>query len=278
MLRASCGVIVVGAVLAALAGVPGVAQEQPQPAGEGWGRLHGRVIYDGQPPQLPDLRPRIMNHPDKDYLLKGDTRDRTWLVDPKTHGLANVVVWLEPPAGQQFPLPPRKTWLDVVTLDTRHGHYEPRITVLYPAYLNPRTRQWQSTGQVFQVTNTSPHTNNVRFSSIGGENADFNVILPAPKDKPVTKQFPIKPVPGKPQVLQSNLYSWAIAYLFAFDHPYVAVTRPDGTFDMPQVPADLACRVRAWHEAVGYLPELKNFNVSVKRGSSLEFNVNTRAR
>jgi hypothetical protein len=255
------------------------AQPPAPPAADGWGRLHGRVRYDGLPPQLPDLRDLLARHPDKDNLLQGDTRDPTWRVDPATGGVANVVVWLEPPPGRTFPVPPRKTWPDVVTLDTRHGHYEPRVFVLFPAYLDPRTRKWQSTGQVFQVTNTSRHVNNVRFMPNGGDNEAFNVTLPPPEDDKVFRRsFPIKPTPGRAQPLQSAIYRTGLAYLFAFDHPYATVTRPDGSFDLPQVPAGMSFRVRAWHEVVGYLPipVREGFWAQVPRGAAVQIDLKFR--
>jgi hypothetical protein len=255
-------------------------QEAPRKPTDVWGRLHGRVRYDGLPPQLPDLRELLARHPDKDYLLQGDTRDRKWCVDPATHGVGNVVVWLEPAPGRIFPVPSRKTWPDVVTLDTRHGHYEPRVSVLFPAYLDARTRQWRSTGQVFRVTNTSPSVNNVRFSPVGGDNEPFNITIPPPKDgKAFVRNFPIKPVPGRPQLLQSFIYPTGLAYLFAFDHPYATVTRPDGAFDFPQVPVGMEFRVRAWHEAVGYLPGRERTRVhQLEPGASLQVDFQFRDR
>src|SRR5262245_13996656 len=56
---------------------------------KGWGSLTGRVTFDGQPPAVKDLD--IGTHPHKDYCCKPGLKDETWVVDPETKGVANVV-------------------------------------------------------------------------------------------------------------------------------------------------------------------------------------------
>src|SRR5262245_7812599 len=73
--------------------------ERTAVAGNGRGTLKGRVVYDGDPPERPELS-ALLEHRDRDHCKKGDTRDPTWEVDRKTKGVANAVVYLKAPAGQ----------------------------------------------------------------------------------------------------------------------------------------------------------------------------------
>jgi hypothetical protein len=36
--------------------------------------------------------------------------------------------------------------------------------------------------------------------------------------------------------LMDNVYVWLNAYIYAFDHPWFAVTGPDGSFELPPLP------------------------------------------
>ncbi len=53
----------------------------------GWGTIHGQVLFDGEPIQLPPLVKEWPGIPDP-------IPDESLLIDPKTGGLANVVVYL----------------------------------------------------------------------------------------------------------------------------------------------------------------------------------------
>src|SRR5262249_50061925 len=67
--------------------------------------LKGKVTYDGDPPKRADLKPAIEMQQDKNHCLQGETLDPTWIVD-ENKGVANVVVWLRPPDGKFFVIPP----------------------------------------------------------------------------------------------------------------------------------------------------------------------------
>lgn len=48
-------------------------------------------------------------------------------------------------------------------------------------------------------------------------------------------------------VIRDRDHSWPTAYLAVFDHPYFAVTAPNGTFTIDRVPAG-RYRLKVWHE------------------------------
>src|SRR5688572_15812208 len=56
-----------------------------------------------------------------------------------------------------------------------------------------------------------------------------------------------------PVSLQCDFHPWMGAKLFVFDHPYYAITKEDGTYEMPFVPTGANLSIMAWHEGVGWL-------------------------
>jgi carboxypeptidase family protein len=45
-------------------------------------------------------------------------------------------------------------------------------------------------------------------------------------------------------------HSWMLAWIYAFDHPYFAVTDEKGSFRIDQIPPG-TYKVTAWHELLG---------------------------
>src|SRR3954467_8756455 len=98
--------VAIGMTLAATVGVMAIcpapqasAQAKSGKALEakGSGTLKGKVTLDGTAPA--DAKIKIDPNPkDASHCMKGDTDDRTWVAGPG-NGLANVVVFLKPPAG-----------------------------------------------------------------------------------------------------------------------------------------------------------------------------------
>src|SRR5262245_60259412 len=63
----------------------------PAALGQGWGTIKGRVVYAGDPPQLPPLP---VNKDVMHCLSNGPIPDETWVVHPKNKGVRWVAVWL----------------------------------------------------------------------------------------------------------------------------------------------------------------------------------------
>src|ERR1700691_4819736 len=78
---------------------------------DGWGSLSGKVTLDGKIPDIVDLVPKMKTHADSACCLAPAAKpaekiETTWVVDPKTKAVANVIVWIKPPKDAYFPLPP----------------------------------------------------------------------------------------------------------------------------------------------------------------------------
>ena len=83
----------------------------------------------------------------------------------------------------------------------------------------------------------------------------FSLTFPDP-DQPLERSLNRS---GTVELMSGNGYFWMRAYLFVADHPYYALTKADGSFEIPLVPAGANISIVAWHEGVGYvLSEGKN--------------------
>jgi hypothetical protein len=215
----------------------------------GFGTLTGVVTLNGD---LPTPKPLAVVGQDHDHCPKSMT-DPTWIVDAKSRGVANVVVWLEPPAGSCFPMPAkdRTTWPTEVIVRQPHCAFEPHVVVLFPRVYNPETGKTVPTGQVLKVVNDASIVHSIRLEGDPSRNPRQDDVLLAlkPGGKPSTTEFKqIQPDPA-PLTLRCGLHPWMSGFARAFDHPYAAVTGPDGRFEIAHVPAGVELRVRGWHES-----------------------------
>lgn len=230
----------------------GGAQEQLPD--KGYGSLAGKVTLDGPVPAIVDLTERMKNHPDKACCLNANAKalekiDPTWLVDPKTKGIANVVIWAKAPDGMYFPIPAKlKNRKDEVVIDQPHCAFLPRISAIQPVYFDGAKNV--KTEQKLIIRNSAVVSHNVRAIGHPLKNEGFNINVP-PKTE-IIKTF-------KPQLLPINLqcdvHTWMSAKLFVFDHPYYAITKSDGTFEIPMLPAGAQITIMAWHEGTGWALE-----------------------
>jgi hypothetical protein len=217
--------------------------------------VRGRVTLRGPRPNLQNLEAQLARqiaaHPNgEDCVLaggKGELPRTPWQIDEKG-GVANVFVWLQPPEGTSFKIDPaQKTWPDVVVLDAPACAFKPRAHVLFPSYRNPVNPQLQvETHQRVVIRNSSNFDHRVKWSD-GGPNAGEGRLQPR-------GSFALTVKPSREPIRFScAIHPWMTAYARAFDHPYAAVTGPDGTYEIKGVPRGVLVHLVAWHEAAGFL-------------------------
>src|SRR5262249_27002643 len=146
-----------------------------------------KVVYEGDPPVLPDFKDQINRQKDKDHCLKGDVSNPTWKVHKADKAVANVVIWLRRPDGRPFDVPAReRTRQDIVTLDQPYCAFEPHVFVLFPFYRDPDTGQRRATGQKFRVVNSAPIVHNVRMEGSAITNPARIIILRSKEERVVS--------------------------------------------------------------------------------------------
>ena len=161
------------------------------------------------------------------------------LVHPETRGIANVVVFLRPDSDdRKAEFPPDQVHPSLKhpapadhTVRATAGQFTPRVLAV-------------RTGDRVVFSNQLPVPTNVRYDSSGSH--AFNVLIGRGMEQ-VTKPLTVTRSPDR---YVSGIYPWMAGYVWAFDHPYFAVTDATGRFELPHVPVG-RWRVVLWHEVAG---------------------------
>lgn len=142
-------------------------------------------------------------------------------------GVGNVFVYLKTGLeGKTF-----APSADPVTIDQKGCWFGPRVLGI-------------QVGQPLRVTNSDPVTHNIHPQP--QKNRDWNQSQ-SPEDLPLSRKF------AAPEVMvpvKCNVHKWMRAWIGVLDHPYFAVTGPDGSFSIRNVPPG-SYTVAVWQETLG---------------------------
>ena len=142
------------------------------------------------------------------------------------NGLGGVVVWLDDiRRGRPLPLERR------LELESDKCRLMPRVQA----------------GVVGSAVNVIAHDDfrqHLRFLA-GGEHEPRATVLLGEYEQVIPTERPFAE-PGLVLVRDAD-HAWPTAYLAVFDHPYFAVTAPNGTFRIDGVPPG-RYRLKVWHE------------------------------
>ena len=142
------------------------------------------------------------------------------------NGLGGVVVWLDDiRRGRPLPLERR------LELESDKCRLTPRV-------------QGAVLGSAVNVIGHDDFRQHLRFLA-GGEREPRATVLLGQYEQVVPTERPFAS-PGLVVVRDAD-HAWPAAYLAVFDHPYFAVTAPNGTFRIEGVPAG-RYRLKIWHE------------------------------
>lgn len=235
--------------------------------------LEGRVVWKGPLPQVANFENRIRQHVDKAHFLKMPNEqmlDPTLVIDAKTRGVANAVVYFKRPKDGTLPINPEdRVRKNEVVIDIPFCSFEPYMTAFYPVWDDGK--ESGETGQDLIFRNSSPVFHAVRVWGHPKYNFGFHKNLPPNTKLCVMKDLPkenkLNPQP-LPLSLNGSTCSWMRGYVWVFDHPYFAISQADGSFTIPRVPAGLEVQVMAWHEAEGWLFTKDGKTMTMKKGKN----------
>ena len=115
-------------------------------------------------------------------------------------------------------------------------------------------------------------TGNTKIQADGG-NPGFNITLPAGTSKVVDPFLP-QPIPV---MINCDIHPWMKAWAGVYEHPYVTLTKEDGTFTIPRVPAGATVIVQGYHGGVGFVPGPKGEEIELKaKENTIEFKIKAR--
>jgi hypothetical protein len=210
-----------------------------------WGTLKGTFVYDGAPPVPPALVVPA--------ALLGDNPnpvDESLLVDA-TGGIANVVVCLR---TKNVNVHPRAlaNFQPQVPLELTGARLEPHVMALL-------------TRQTLVIRNRDSFAMSLNLMEIGGPGTS-PLLVPGGQ---TTYQY--QRAQRIPQPVTGSIHNWYKAYVLPRDNPYFAVSRADGSFEIPGLPLR-ALEFEAWHEKPGFV-ETKDwskgrFKFDIKAGDN----------
>ena len=211
-----------------------------------WGTLTGQFLYSGKA----IVREKVSLNKDQEFCGKNHPLTEDVIVDPKTKGIQNVIIWLEHKEGpDSLPIHPSLKKKATVSkeLDNKNCRFAPRVTVL-------------NTGQTLKIGNQDAIAHQATLYCF--RNEPISVSLVREQKKPVSYSFPKEePLPVK---ITCPIHPWMKAWLVIKSHPYVAVTDAKGTFELKHLPVG-NWTFRAWHESVGYLT---NVSITVENNTT----------
>lgn len=227
----SCAVAVAVTSLAACSGnveqpaapaATPAATAKPTDTADGPGVITGNAMFKGTAPKPRPLRT------DSDPACKPEpgATSETVLVGGN-NGLQNVLVYVKDGLGSRtYPVP-----TEPVLLDQKGCRYTPHVFGI-------------QVGQTLRVANSDSVLHNVNSSP--KENKGFNFGQPAGVPA-ATRVFDRAEV-GVP--FRCDVHNWMNAYAGVVAHPFFAVTKPDGSFEIKGLPPG-TYTVEAWHEELG---------------------------
>ncbi|HEX3598781.1 MAG TPA: hypothetical protein VHU84_01490 [Lacipirellulaceae bacterium] len=212
-----------------------------------WGSLKGRILIDGTPPKVEPLKGN-----DKDaYCMKQMPANKS-IVIGKDNALVNAVVYLRLATGKKVEVNPeyRADLSKPLVLDNKGCEFHPHVTLAQE-------------GQTLDIKNSDPvgHNTNVQVLA-------FNQIIPSNNDTKV-KIGTLSPLPTE---VSCNIHPFMKGWILVQNHPYMAVTGDDGTFEIKDIPAGKH-EFQFWQESAGYLKNVKVKGGTTERHGRIELTI-----
>jgi plastocyanin len=205
---------------------------RPQPT-FGSAVVRGKVTFTGTPPEVSPIRNQPCCEGAPETLP-----DETVVVNAKGE-LANVLVYLaNVPASDGSQQPP-------VVLDQKFCRYVPHVLGV-------------QVGQKLRITTSDNAPHNVHYNPMQSPAGNF--VLTTPGAEKIVSF-------AQPEFIRTkcDVHPWMTAWVGVMTSPFFAVTKEDGTFEIPKVPAG-QYTLTAWHERFGPLEQ----QISVTENGAVE--------
>jgi hypothetical protein len=206
------------------------------------GSVTGTIRYSGKKPA-----PKVIDMSSDPACVEahhGKAFDESLMIGPKG-AVGNAFVYIKSGLeGKNFEPPTTP-----VVIDQQGCWFHPRVIGI-------------QTNQPLQVINSDPVTHNIH--PMAEVNREWNHSQ-GPEDPPITRKF------LKPEVMipvKCNIHSWMHDYIGVLDHPYFAVTAPDGSFEIKNLPPG-TYTIGVWQEKLG--TQEQTITVSPQQSATAEF-------
>jgi hypothetical protein len=194
-----------------------------------WGTIEGRFVFDGEPPTPKVIKPLRDAHK-FDQII-----EESLLVDPKSRGIANVLVFLLLKKDSNLAVHPsyEETANSKILLTTKDGRFEPHISLMRTSQILLRNN-----GDSVVHSSSIQTFRNPPSGILVPPSAEFEVHYPNEENIPIP--------------VRCNIHPWMNAFILLRDSPYMAKTNSKGEFGLKNLPVGQH-EFRLWHEKAGYL-------------------------
>ncbi len=194
-------------------------------AAEGAGSITGTIVFEGKAPKMPAIQ--MAANPECETVHTEPVLHQMLVLDADQH-LANVLVYVVSglPEGVEYPVPE-----EPVIMSQKGCMYTPRVFGI-------------RAGQELKFMNPDKFLHNVH--ALPKVNNEFNRSMNSQRTEISTSFKEPEPVFD----IKCDVHSWMQSYCAVFDHPFFAVTAPDGTFTIEGLPAG-EYEIEAWQERLG---------------------------
>ena len=214
-----------------------------------WGSIKGQIVAEGAVASLKLLVTKgDAGAKDSSVCAAQDVPDESLVVDAKSGGIANVVIYLQKKPAKVHPDLEKSKDAEVV-FDQKGCQFLPHVLLVR----NDQQVRVLSGDAVAHNTHTYPLKN---------QQANFIV---SPNDRTGVAVPTVSIVERLPSKVGCDIHPWMQAYWVILDHPYAAVTKTDGTFEIKDLPVGDHVFI-VWQEKVGYLDKM--YKVTVKAGAN----------
>lgn len=229
-------------------GAPGAeAAAAPVEAPKGFGTFKGKITVNGAAPTLPMLVTVGQSGIKDPVCNQNGVPNESVIVGPDG-GLANVYIYLKKAPNIEIPPPPTEP----ITVDQQGCKFVPHSAIV-------------RVGQPIKMINSDPAAHNV---AIAGTVLTFNTTLSKGDEAVITA----KSAERNPISMTCSFHGWMNGNLFPVDHPWAVVTGPDGSFEIPSVPAGNMEFV-IWHEKVGLVERSVKVDIPIDGVAEKSFQV-----
>jgi hypothetical protein len=193
-----------------------------EPVGTGWATLKGRFTFEGEPPAMP---PYDVNKDHDTCAPGGNAPPQEWLVvDAASKGIANIAIYARDVARVHESAQPGQEAID---FDQKQCVFLSHVAGI-------------PVGQPVAIKNSDPVGHNTKIDGTG-----FNQTIPVGGTVPWTAQRET----AMPIGVHCSIHPWMISYMVVRENKYYAVTAPDGSFEIPNLPAGEEVEIQIWHES-----------------------------
>src|SRR5262245_2327126 len=245
----------------------------------GKGTITGTIkLKEGVEPDVKELEAELKTKIDKNKNKAACAeayKQTAWIVG-KDRGVKNVAVWLMPEKEEEFfdvkGLVEKKGFEQVMYLDQPHCHFDPRVSVFFPGYVNPDnpgsadSPKYVKSGQKFYALNpeTDPNVqHNTKLTPVTGAGQEVNEVLGHSTKNKLEKaadliaKGKLKPydLSRGPIRISCNIHDWMEAWAWALPHPLGTTTDEKGNYKIENVPDSGKVRLFVWHEKAGFINE-----------------------